>query len=150
MDCKHRATTERSPRLSETLLNLGRQVLAVQPFSRLVDCEMVSFERGKAELALPISDKVRQQYGFVHGGVLSYLADNSLTFAAGSVLGDSVLTVEQKINYLRPAKGNGRFVASTVVVDAGKNQAVCRCDIFLDNGKERVLCAAAQGTIRKI
>jgi hypothetical protein len=35
------------------------------------------------------------------------------------------------------------------VVGSGKTQAVCRCDIFLESGGERKLCAAAQGTIRK-
>ncbi|MGP5081274.1 hypothetical protein ACTXJ8_05620 [Corynebacterium variabile] len=29
-----------------------------------------------------------QQHGFFHGGVLSYLADNSLTFAGGTAPGD--------------------------------------------------------------
>ena len=28
-------------------------------------------------------------------------------------------------------------------------QAVCRCDIFLEQGGERKLCAAAQGMIRR-
>ena len=82
--------------------------------------------------------------------VLSYLADNSLTFAGGSVLGDSVVTMEHKINYLRPAKGEGCLIATAVVVDAGENQAVCRCEIHVDDGKERTLCAAGQGTIRKL
>jgi hypothetical protein len=34
-------------------------------------------------------------------------------------------------------------------VGSGKTQAVCRCDIFLESGGQRKLCAAAQGTIRK-
>jgi len=35
-------------------------------------------------------------------------------------------------------------------VGSGKTQAVCRCDIYLQTGDERKLCAAAQGTIRKV
>ena len=125
-------------------------MLATQPFSRLIRCELLSLEPGTAVLALPITDQVRQQYGFVHGGVLSYLADNSLTFAAGSVLGDKVVTVEHKLNYVRPATGDGRLVASAVVVDYRSSQAVCRCDIFVESSDGRLLCAAGQGTIRRL
>ena len=136
--------------MDDAFLNLARSVIAAQPFSRMLGCEVTRFERGRAELSMPISDQIRQQFGFVHGGVLSYLADNSLTFAGGSVLGDSVVTMEHKINYLRPAKGEGCLIATAVVVDAGENQAVCRCEIHVDDGKERTLCAAGQGTIRKL
>jgi uncharacterized protein (TIGR00369 family) len=90
-----------------------------------------------------------QQHGFVHGGVLSYLADNALTFAGGSVLGDAV-TAEFKINYLRPAKDADQLLAVATVVGSGKTQAVCRCDVFAVQAGERRLCAAAQGTIRKV
>lgn len=136
--------------MSDDLLHHAKAVMAAQPFSQLLGCELSMFERGRAELTMPITSQVRQQLGFVHGGVLSYLADNSLTFAAGSVLGPSVVTMEHKLNYLRPARGDGRLVATASVVDAGANQAVCRCEVYVDNGSDRVLCAAGQGTIRKV
>ena len=85
----------------------------------------------------------------MHGGVVSYLADNALTYAGGSVLKVAVVTSEFKINYVRPAIGNA-LVARATVVHAGKNQAVCRCDVYsVDDGGER-LCAAAQGTIVRL
>lgn len=131
------------------LLTWGREVLAQQAFSVLLGTELDIFEPGRAQLALPISPKLLQQNGFVHGGVLSYLADNALTYAGGSVLGHAVLTSEFKINYLRPATDAERLVALATVVGSGKTQAVCRCDVFLERAGERKLCAAAQGTIRK-
>ncbi|WP_353652900.1 PaaI family thioesterase [Zhongshania aliphaticivorans] len=70
-------------------------------------------------------DELKQQHGFVHGGVVSYLADNALTYAGGSVLGDSV-TSEYKINCLRPALGE-KLVAKATVLSSGKTQAVCQC-----------------------
>lgn len=130
------------------LLAWGQSALASQPFSRLVGAQLDAFAPGVAELSLPVVADLLQQHGFVHGGVLSYLADNALTFAGGSVLGDCV-TSEYKINYLRPATNAERLVAVATVVGSGKTQAVCRCDVFLLRGGERVLCAAAQGTIRK-
>jgi uncharacterized protein (TIGR00369 family) len=130
------------------LLAWGRQVLAQQPFSVMLGAQLDAFEPGSAQLSLPVSPNLLQQDGFVHGGVLAYLADNALTYAGGSVLG-KVLTSEFKINYVRPARDAERLVAIATVVGSGKSQAVCRCDVFLERGGERKLCAAAQGTIRK-
>jgi uncharacterized protein (TIGR00369 family) len=114
----------------------------------LLGAELDVFEPGRAELSLPLAPALLQQHGFVHGGVLAYLADNALTYAGGSVLG-SVLTSEFKINYVRPAVDADRLVAVATVVGSGRTQAVCRCDVFLERAGERKLCAAAQGTIRK-
>ena len=130
------------------LLSYGREVLARQAFNGVVGAQLDVFEPGSAQLSLELAPHLLQQDGFVHGGVLSYLADNALTYAGGSVLG-KVLTSEFKINYLRPAKDADRLVAVATVVGSGKSQAVCRCDVFLERGGERKLCAAAQGTIRK-
>ena len=130
------------------LLAYGRDVLARQPFSTMIGAQLDVFEPGSAQLSVAMSRSLLQQDGFVHGGVLAYLADNCLTYAGGSVLG-KVLTSEFKINYIRPAKDADRLVAVATVVGSGKSQAVCRCDIFLERAGERKLCAAAQGTIRK-
>lgn len=130
--------------------DFAESILRRQRFAAYMGTRLVEFFSGRAVLTLEITDDHRQQHGFVHGGVLAYLADNALTFAGGSVLGDS-LTVEFKINYLRPAKGNGMLRAVGEVVGHGKSQAVVRCDIFVDPvDGEPELCAAAQGTIRKV
>jgi uncharacterized protein (TIGR00369 family) len=129
------------------LLQLGQDILQNQPFSQLLGTQLDRFEPGQAVLSLVIRDELKQQHGFLHGGVVSYLADNALTYAGGSVLGDS-LTVEYKINYLRPAIGE-RLIARASVLSAGKRQAVCQCEVFaLANGEEKRV-AVAQGTISK-
>jgi uncharacterized protein (TIGR00369 family) len=131
---------------SEVFLAMGREVLASQPFSQLIGAELVSLSPGRCELHVPITDAVKQQHGFVHGGVLSYAADNALTYAGGTALRVPVVTSEFKINYLRPAIGE-RLIARAEAVHTGKSQVVCRCDVFvLKDGVEK-LCAVAQGTI---
>jgi uncharacterized protein (TIGR00369 family) len=132
------------------LLAAGRAVLANQAFNGVVGAQLDVFEPGNAQLSLAMAPHLLQQNGFVHGGVLSYLADNALTYAGGSVLGTHVLTSEFKINYMRPAKDADRLVAVATVVGSGRTQAVCRCDVFLERGGERKICAAAQGTIRTV
>ncbi|SEQ38340.1 PaaI family thioesterase [Thalassovita taeanensis] len=127
------------------MLEMGRKVLASQPFSTLLGTQLTTFELGHAELQLPLRPDHLQQHGFAHGGVVSYLADNALTYAGGSVL-NNVVTLEMKINYTRPAIGD-RLIARAQVVSHGKTQAVCRCDVFVVAEGVETLCAAAQGTI---
>jgi uncharacterized protein (TIGR00369 family) len=134
---------------SQRFLDMGRQVLASQPFSVLLGAGMLALEPGRCELQVPISAQLKQQNGFAHGGVVSYLADNALTFAGGTALHVPVVTAEFKINYLRPAVGE-RLVARAQAVHVGKTQAVCRCDVFTVTGTQEKLCAIAQGTIVKL
>ncbi|MGI9215666.1 MAG: PaaI family thioesterase, partial [Hydrogenophaga sp.] len=116
------------------------------PLSVLIGAELAAFSPGRCELHVPVSDAVKQQHGFVHGGVLSYAADNALTYAGGTALRVPVVTSEFKINYLRPAIGD-RLIARASAVHPGKTQAVCRCDVFVLQDGEEKLCAVAQGTI---
>lgn len=127
-------------------LALAQEVLKGQAFSRLLGTELIAWEADGVTLALNIDERLTQQRGFVHGGVLAYLADNALTFAGGAALGPHVITGEFKINYLRPGLGQ-RLIAHATVVHAGRNQAVCRCEIRVRSGAEEKLCACAQGTI---
>jgi uncharacterized protein (TIGR00369 family) len=129
------------------LLEFGREILNNQPFSVLLGTKLELFEPGKAVLTLAIREELKQQHGFVHGGVVSYIADNALTYAGGSVLGDSV-TSEYKINYLRPAVGE-KLVARALVLASGKKQAVCQCEVFVVGDVGERLVAVAQGTIIK-
>lgn len=136
--------------MSETLLlQKGQVFLALQPFSVLIGAELHALSPGHCELHVPVSEKILQQNGFVHGGVVSYAADNALTYAGGTMLDWSVVTSEFKINYLRPAVGE-RLIARAQAVYAGKSQAVCRCDVFVQVDGEEKLCAVAQGTIARL
>jgi uncharacterized protein (TIGR00369 family) len=130
------------------LLELGKRILKEQPFSRLLGAELTELGNGKAEIVLLVREEFKQQHGFIHGGVLSYLADNCLTYAGGSVLGNSV-TSEYKINFVRPAMGE-KLIARASVLSSGKRQAVCDCRIIAVSDKSEALVAVAQGTITKV
>lgn len=56
---------------------------------------------------------------------------------------------EFKINYLRPAMGDF-LVARGSVVHSGRNQAVCRCEVYVSDKGNETLCATAQGTIARL
>jgi uncharacterized protein (TIGR00369 family) len=131
---------------AQDMLALGKEILAAQPFSRLLGAEITELAAGRAVLTIPLKHELKQQHGFVHGGVISYVADNALGFAGASVLGESIVTSEFKINYVRPAIGD-HLVARATVVHSGRRQAVCRCDIFVASEEGEQLCATSQGTV---
>ncbi|MFC5185922.1 PaaI family thioesterase [Actinomadura harenae] len=128
-------------------LDLARKVLDAQPFSRLLEARITAFADGVATLEIDIRDELRQQNGLVHGGVLAYAADNTLTFAAGTVAGANLVTAGFSIDYLKPALGE-TLRARAEVVRAGRTRVVCRCDIStVDGDGVETLCAVAQGSI---
>lgn len=130
-------------------LAMGREVLATQPFSVLLGAELVALAPGQCELAVDLKAELKQQHGFAHGGVVSYLADNALTYAGGTAMRVPVVTSEFKINYVRPARGE-RLIARAQAVAVGKSQTVCRCDVFAVSEATEKLCAVAQGTIVRL
>ncbi|MFX1758454.1 PaaI family thioesterase [Rhodococcus sp. As11] len=128
----------------------ARKILASQSFSVLIGARLVEYESGRAVLEIPLRPELLQQFGFAHGGVLAYAADNALTFAAGTALGPSIVTTGMTLDYLRPASG-ALLRAVATVVSVSRKQALCRCEIYVvaDDTIEK-LCAAAQGSARVI
>lgn len=125
----------------------ARKVLAAQPFSTLLGTRLAAFGKGTATLELDIRDELLQQYGYVHGGVLGYAADNASAFAAGTVAGARLTTSGLTLDFLRPAKGE-LLRAHAEVVRAGRTRVVCRCDLItVDSQGRETLCAVSQGTI---
>lgn len=131
--------------MNQELLALGNDFLKAQPFSVLLGATLQKVDIGIIEIALEAKEAFNQNNGFVHGGVISYLADNAMTFAGGSVLGANVLTAEYKINYLKPAT-DGLLVAKARVISSGKKLAICQCSVIQQQDQENLI-ALAQGTI---
>ena len=132
--------------MTDAMLAMGREVLGQQAFSQLLGTELTALSAGKVQLELPLTEQLKQQNGFAHGGVISYLADNALTYAGGTAMQQPVLTSEFKINYVRPGIGE-RLIARASAEAVSKSQAVCRCEIYAVADGQEKLCALAQGTI---
>ncbi|MFI7006026.1 PaaI family thioesterase [Streptomyces sp. NPDC050145] len=128
------------------LSTFARSVFEAQPFSCFLGAELAAVGRDSAEIRIVNRPELQQQHGFVHGGVLSYLADNALTFAGGLALGGDALTAEYKINYCKPAVGDVIVARASSLVTT-RRQAVCQCLIYVEKDGEERLVAVAQGTI---
>lgn len=130
-------------------LDHARAVLAAQPFSLLLGTHLTSFGADGAVLELDVREHLTQQHGFVHGGVVSYLIDNAITFAAGVALGADLVTAGFTVDYVRPARGV-RLAAHATVIKAGAALAVLRCDVHaVDDEGQAELCAVGQGRVAR-
>lgn len=134
--------------LSDAQAEVIRQSFARSGFMTGMDARIVTLEPGRCVLEMPFSDRVTQQHGFFHGGAAAALADTAGGYAAMTMVpgGNDVLTLEYKINFLRPALGE-LIVAEGVVLRAGRNVTVTRVDVFSCEGTDRVLCAVLQQSI---
>ncbi len=122
----------------------AQAAFAAQDFTVLIGAELTRFEPGVVEVRVPFRSALRQQFGFVHGGVIAYAVDNAVTFAAGTRLGPELLTSGITVSYLRPARGD--LTAIATVVGTTRRQAVVRCEVFAETDDGPVLVASGQGT----
>ena len=114
--------------------SFGRQGLM-----RTLGAALESVEPGKVTIGCDFGTHLTQQHGLFHGGVVASLVDVACGYAALSVMPDDreVLTVEFKVQFLKPAKTE-RLVAVGQVVQAGRTLTICEGTVF-DATRSRVL-----------
>jgi uncharacterized protein (TIGR00369 family) len=78
-----------------------------QAFMGALGAELVSVAPGEVVIALPFRAELTQQHGFLHAGAIASVADSACGYAALTLApaGATVLSVEFKVNLLRPASG---------------------------------------------
>ena len=122
--------------------------LRPSPFGSLVGSELKFWRNGEAEVHLPFRDDLLQRGGFVHGAVLSYLADPACARAAASLVGEC-RTAEYKINFLAPGAGE-MFIGRGHVVKATRRTAIARADVFAVKEGAEKLIAIATATLMRV
>ena len=98
-----------------------------------------SVESGTVTITCGFDDRLTQQHALFHGGVMASLVDVACGYAALSVMpaDREVLTVEFKVNFLKPAKTN-RLIAVGQVLQAGRTLTVCEGSVY-DATRTRLL-----------
>ena len=132
-------TTEDKKRLAE--------LFEAQGFMHFLGVEVVEIGPGRAVLQVAYREELTQQGGFFHAGVTATLADNSGGGASFTLApeGAGVLTVEFKINLLRPAAGE-MLIARARVIKPGKRFSVAQSDVFVLREGSEIHCATTIGT----
>jgi uncharacterized protein (TIGR00369 family) len=142
-----------------------REIFYSANFVRDLDIRLDKFGKGICETSMVVQEglrvtcmlchssgmcrilRMRQQHGFVHGGVIATLADHTAGGAARSVSGEKdVLTVEFKINYLKPALGD-RLRCTATVLRGGKTVIVAEALVYASNGEKETLVAKLTETL---
>ena len=111
-----------------------RESFARQKAMALIGASLRSVEPGAVEVVLPYREDLTQQKGFIHGGILGMIADTACGYAAFSLMpaGGSLVTVEYKMNILKP--GRGSLVARGSVIRPGRTLTVARAEVYADDG----------------
>jgi uncharacterized protein (TIGR00369 family) len=119
-----------------------------QPAMALIGATLEVVEPGRVNVSFPFRAELTQQDGFIHAGIICTAADSACGYAALSSMpaGSDVLSVEFKLNLLRPAAGE-RFVARAQVLKRGKTLTAVRADVFAFMGVQERLIAAMQATM---
>jgi len=134
-----------NPKFAEDI----KQSFAAQPAMSSIGAELNLIEPGLIEITLPYREDLTQQHGYMHAGIVTTIADSAAGYAAYSLMpaGSEVLSVEFKVNLLRPAQGEA-FLARAEVIKPGKTLTVVRADVFGISGTgTRELVATLQGTM---
>jgi uncharacterized protein (TIGR00369 family) len=122
---------------------------AQQPIMNLIGARLSLVEPGVVEITLPYRADLAQQHGYLHAGIVTTIADSACGYAAFTLMpaGSNVLSVEFKVNLLRPAQGV-EFVTRAEVIKAGRTLTVVRADVFgIDDKTGKELVATMQGTM---
>lgn len=132
-----------TPKIDAALL---REVVKIQPFTRWTGLEVLKAENGVVETRMTLREgDMTQHHGFLHGGLVGFLADNAAAYAAATVVGD-VLTAQYAINFLSPGVGDS-FRTRAEVVKAGKRQVTVRSDVYAQSNAGEKLIATATALI---
>lgn len=119
-----------------------------QGFIAHLGMTVVTVGKGMLEARVDVKPEFRQQDGFTHAGLIATLADHTAGYAAYTLIPEDhrILTVEYKINFLRPAFGN-TLVARSRVIKPGRKLLACESEIYDGRENEEVLCAKAMLTM---
>ncbi len=129
-----------------------RELALNAPFIQQIGMEIIEIGSGWITCEIVIQpEKHHQQNGFIHAGVQATLADHAAGCAAATVADShiTVLTVEFKINLLRPAIGE-RLTCRADVLKAGRSITVVESNVWAWQAEQSKLVSKATVTIANV
>lgn len=128
-----------------------RASFARQAIMQLLGAEMREVEAGRVLIALPFKPELTQQHGFFHGGATATIADSAGGYAGFTLFGpgESVLTVEFKLNLIAPADGDCLY-AEGRVKKSGRTLTVCELEVWAECNGQHKSCAVGLQTLMRV
>jgi uncharacterized protein (TIGR00369 family) len=137
--------------MDDAKASLVNRIFEQAQFVRSLGIELISFGDGWCETRVTVTPTLEQQHGFVHAGVLMTLADHTCGAAAATMVaeGQDVITVENKVSFLRPATGAILFCRAEVL-KAGKRLIFTEAEVMVERDNKRLIVAKASSTLAVI
>jgi uncharacterized protein (TIGR00369 family) len=143
--------SEETKPVDPRVLENAKKLFVIAPFIRDMGVELTAIGTGWVESRLTIEQRHHQHNGMLHAGVATAIADHSAGAAAATVAppGKIVLTVEFKVNLLRPGIGK-ELRCRAEVLKPGKQFTICESEVFVSNGSDEKLVAKAMVTLANV
>lgn len=121
------------------------------PFAKHLGIRLEAAGPGWCRTSLAVQDCHLQQHGIVHAGVITTLADHTTGGAARASVppGSDVVTVEFKMNFLRPVTVR-RLSCKGWTLRAGSRIIVTTSEVYMLGEGEPVLAATCSATLSVI
>ena len=125
-----------------------RASFARQSMMKTLGAELLDLGEGRATIAAPILGSSLQQHGAAHAALTFAIGDSAAGYSALTLFDPDheVMTVEMKINLLRPAVGD-RLVAKGRVVKPGRRLTIVQAEVFAETDGVSKQVALLQGTM---
>ena len=136
--------------LTEKRIDFLRQDYC-QGFIKYCGLRALNIKRGFFESEVYIKKNHRQQDNFIHAGLITTMADHTAGYAAFTTVNEKfrILTIEFKINFLKPAYGNALKCYSNVVSE-GKQIILTESEVYDIRGIEKKLIAKGMFTMMAV
>jgi uncharacterized protein (TIGR00369 family) len=130
----------------DTMLNRIKTSFNKQGLMRTFNATLDKVDKGLVQISCHFNEGLSQQHNFFHAGVMTSIVDSACGYAALTVAppGKDVLSVEFKINFLKPAK-TLKLIAVGKVIQSGKTLTICEGNVY--NEDETKLIARMTATI---
>ena len=111
-------------------------------FIKYCGLKALRVKKGFFESQVVIEKSHRQQDNFIHAGLIATMADHTAGYSAFTIVPEDyrILTIEFKINFLKPAYGNALKCRSKVI-NKGKQIIVSESKVYDVRDKSEKLVA---------
>ena len=103
-------------------------------------------EDGKVVVSMPVTDKVKQPFGYLHGGASLALGETACSIGAAHLIDTQQfipLGLEMNANHIHSVK-EGRVIATATIIHKGSTTQVWNIEIKSEQGQ---LISVMRGTI---
>ena len=116
---------------------------------KTLNASLDKVQAGLVQISSEYNENLSQQHNFFHAGAMTSIVDSACGYAALTLApGNSdVLTVEFKVNFLKPA-ATRKIIAIGKVIQSGKTLTVCEGNVYDETGEK--LIARMTATIMTI